>query len=158
MAKVNPLVSCPFCGSPYESGARTCPSCYAILNTPPGAFERPNYISKQAYEAGQQTLFSPKPRPADQLFALHKDQTSYYRSCADSDRFFALQDADAVMKNLLFSNTSNDTVKRMIQAGKQIGELAKAIEAYIAAKGELYERRQQKPASVEADSGNDELV
>lgn len=139
MAKVSKVVVCKHCNNEINSDSAVCPYCKFVFRTEGVIFEPPAYVTIQSAEKG---LELDEKKDLDASIRIKDDiylkLISYFQDgCSDEDRVAAMKDAWLTIQNIMHSNSSVEGIRNVVKIGKRIGELAAAIEAYVAKGGNL---------------------
>jgi hypothetical protein len=156
MAKINEVKLCQSCGLELEFKTESCPRCgFGLKSNVRVSMVVPDYVSLQIARLVDQQIDPARTGLLSQeqiKTKLSLEQGYWFRTCGDRERKAALQDARNVLRVALHSNASADTLKDLVKLGKQIGELAAAIDAYAAKGGLLNVSTTTRPRDFEEDS------
>jgi hypothetical protein len=156
MAKVKNVELCPRCH--HELTGATCTNCsYNKISRDNTFFDTPNYLDMQMkdHEVSIKEAYR-DPRKQEAAARLRIiEQAKWVRGCPDEIKVAALKDAHLVIQNLLHSDASTETLRAITGLGRQIGEIAAAIEGYFA-KGGSRNAVLTTPRSLDSESNQEQ--
>jgi hypothetical protein len=153
---------CPGCGQEIlnDSPKGHCPHCGYILTRPVSQhFTSPKYLFYQLdlhrerlAPTRRRGTKAPTREDLRVLDEVEKDYKRWLIEMHSDDRKNALMDAYHALRYLVASKTFGEDLKRVVDLGKRIGDLAQTIESYVKNGGGLLHEREIGP--IPPDSGN----
>lgn len=133
MAKVKTVGLCPRCQGELPEGEKTkCLHCGFQFPYQTEVFGTPDYVAGQYDVILEDINQDKKEKDRDlKLWSLKRAFGKYFINMSDSDRILLMRDAEAVMRFLLTSNSSGESMKKVVEIGKRIGELTKHTDELI---------------------------
>ena len=158
------LKLCRSCGSDITSEhTERCPYCTAKLKTPTSKYySSPDYLSLQR-DSLLKELESRKLKPGDTKYEeaaadIQNEMVKWARNCPDEDRIAALVDSVIILRELVHSESSTDTMRRVIACAKGLSQLASTIEDYFKLGGSQYDREIRLVSPEYRDDGGNQAA
>ena len=141
MTSVRSVVFCPKCdnmGRQVELNKDLgCRTCGYSARASQRFLCNPVSLQRAAREA--QIMSSPESRGrAEDLAALPKELSTFFRTLGDKQRRSILMDAYHVIRELVCSESDPENRKQHVKLAITIGELGKAVENFAAHGGAMY--------------------
>lgn len=169
MVSTNKIRICPSCDTDLSlvpeqlmtpEGDECCPYCRKCLKTPAHKnFGSPDYLHHQRNsllkDGGADKLKPGDKKYETRSVRLEWELTEWARSCSDEDRVAAFEDALRLLKEVMHSNSTSETIGAMTTMGRSIGKLSESIDQYYKAGGFHHDRKARLvPPEFGDDTGN----
>lgn len=160
------LKLCKACGSDISSPdtpafTDRCPYCTANLKIATSEyFGSPDYLCLQK-DSLLKELEIRKLKPGgtpytEESAKIQNALVKWARGCPDMDKVAAMTDAAIILRELIHSEASPETMSAVVNIGKNLAALAKTIEDYRRQGGSIYDREIRLVSPEFRDSGGDQ--